>query len=60
LDAVMGRLGLSGEGVRRHDARGDVALLARAVAQMWRRLQVEEDGVGCPVEVRSALIPVLD
>jgi hypothetical protein len=54
----MGRLGLSGEGVRRHDARGDVALLARAVAQMWRRLQVEGDG--CPVEVKSAVIPVLD
>ncbi len=58
LDAVMGRLGLSSEGVRRHDARGDVALLARAVAQMWRRLQVEGDG--CPVEVKSAVIPVLD
>jgi hypothetical protein len=35
-----------------------VALLARAVAQMWRRLQVEGDG--CPVEVKSAVIPVLD
>lgn len=58
LDAVMGRLGLSGEGLRRHDARGDVVLLARAVAQMWRRLQVNENE--CPVEVRSALIPVLD
>jgi DNA polymerase-3 subunit epsilon len=58
LDAVMGRLGLSSEGVRRHDARGDVALLARAVSQMWQRLQME--GEGCPVEVRSALIPMLD
>lgn len=60
LDAVMGRLGLSSQGVRRHDARGDVALLARAVSQMWRRLQVEGEGAGCPVEVRSAVIPVLD
>jgi DNA polymerase III epsilon subunit-like protein len=29
-----------------------------AGAQMWRRLQVEGDG--CPVEVKSAVIPVLD
>jgi DNA polymerase III alpha subunit (gram-positive type) len=58
LDAVMGRLGLSGDGVRRHDARGDVTLLGRAVSQMWQRLQ--PDGMGCPVKMSSALIPVLE
>ena len=58
LDAVMGRLALSGDGVRRHDARGDVALLGRAVSQMWQRLQPE--GQACPVKLGAALIPSLD
>jgi DNA polymerase III epsilon subunit-like protein len=31
LDAVLGRVGVSSKGVRRHDARGDVHLLAQAV-----------------------------
>jgi DNA polymerase III subunit epsilon len=35
LDAVLQRLYITKEGVRRHDARGDVSLLARAVEQMW-------------------------
>lgn len=38
LDAVMERLGLSGEGLRRHDARGDVRILAEAVRRMWDQL----------------------
>jgi DNA polymerase-3 subunit epsilon len=59
LDAVMSRLGLSSSGVRRHDARGDVALLARAVRQMWERLQPDHTGSGCPVPLKSALIPAL-
>jgi len=38
LDRVMDRLGISRGNYRRHDARGDVGLLAAAVKQMWQRL----------------------
>lgn len=58
LDAVMERLGLRTDGVRRHDARGDVALLGRAVSQMWQRLQPE--GMSCSVKLSSAQIPALE
>lgn len=55
LDAVIERLGLSAQGVRRHDARGDVDLLAQAVRQMWQRLVPNEQT--CPVVVGKAVIP---
>jgi DNA polymerase III alpha subunit (gram-positive type) len=38
LDAVLERLRLDTLGHQRHDARGDVSLLAEAVVQMWRQL----------------------
>jgi len=57
LDAVMERLGLSADGVRRHDARGDVQLLAEAVRQMWGRLC--PDFSACPVPMKSGVIPQL-
>jgi DNA polymerase III subunit epsilon len=57
LDAVMDRLGLSAAGVRRHDARGDVDLLARAVQRMWERLKPAADC--CPVALRSAVLPAI-
>ena len=38
LDIVIDRLGLNTRGFQRHDARGDVGLLAEAVTKMWRRL----------------------
>jgi DNA polymerase III alpha subunit (gram-positive type) len=38
LDVVVERLELSTGDFRRHDARGDVGLLAGAVIEMWRRL----------------------
>jgi|GEM_PF-407302 len=38
LDAVMERLALAEFDHHRHDARGDVALLAAAVRTMWQRL----------------------
>lgn len=41
LDHVTSRLRLSTQGIRRHDARGDVELLARAVAEMWTRLGLD-------------------
>lgn len=49
LDAVISRLGLSVEGIRRHDARGDVELLAQAVGKMWH--QLTPDVLACPVTV---------
>lgn len=57
LDAVMARLGLSAAGVRRHDARGDVDLLAKAVRKMWEQLNPAPNH--CPVELRSAVLPAL-
>ena len=38
LDDVMTRLGLFADGSRRHDARGDVQILAKAVHRMWSQL----------------------
>lgn len=58
LDAVMSRLGLSAAGLRRHDARGDVALLGRAVSEMWQRLQSQDQMR--PIKMGSAQLPVLD
>lgn len=55
LDAVVTRLGLSVEGVRRHDARDDVRLLAEAVRLMWQRLDVPFDR--CPVPVETGHLP---
>lgn len=57
LDAVMDRLQLSGEGHRRHDARGDVCILAEAVRRMWSKLG--SDFYSCPVPCGSGLIPDL-
>lgn len=57
LDAVLGRLGLSSAGVKRHDARGDVKLLAQAVRQMWGRLT--PDFHACPVDLSVGVIPAL-
>ncbi|MDZ4402961.1 3'-5' exonuclease [Prosthecobacter sp.] len=57
LDAVLSRLGLSSEGVVRHDARGDVQLLAQAVRQMWTRLTPSFQE--CPVDCSVGVIPAL-
>jgi hypothetical protein len=38
FDIVIERLGLNTRGFQRHDARGDVGLLAEAVTKMWRGL----------------------
>ena len=58
LDAVLGRLGLSSEGVKRHDARGDVQLLAEAVKLMWTRLT--SNFHDCPVDLSVGVIPALE
>lgn len=55
LDAVMARLELRGEGHRRHDARGDVHILAEAVRLMWGRLSPCPRT--CPVACGSGVLP---
>ena len=55
LDAVMHRLKLSDQGARRHDARGDVQILAEAVRQMWKHLC--PDFGNCPVTLSHGVIP---
>ena len=57
-DAVLSRLGLSSQGVRRHDARGDVHLLVQAVQKMWG--QLVPDFQSCPVTCSTGVIPALD
>jgi DNA polymerase III subunit epsilon len=54
LDAVMERLALTGEGHRRHDARGDVYILAEAVRRMWGKLSCDYEH--CPVPCRSGVL----
>ncbi len=58
LDAVLERLRLDTSGRRRHDARGDVGLLAEAVIKMWQQLTP-----GCTaltVPVFSGVLPVIN
>jgi len=57
LDAVLGRVGVSSKGVKRHDARGDVQLLAQAVQYMWERLTTSVHD--CPVDCSVGVIPAL-
>lgn len=55
LDHVTSRLRISSEGVRRHDARGDVELLGMAVERMWQRLGLDPSFNG--VRRHHALLP---
>ena len=48
LDHVKSRLGLRDTSLRRHDARGDVDLLGRAVEEMSRRLCLDPSFNGVP------------
>jgi DNA polymerase III epsilon subunit-like protein len=57
LDRVMQRLGLSVNGYRRHDARGDIQILADAVKVMWERLGLNASGDGIPR--RRAVLPTV-
>ena len=55
LDVVIERLGLNTGGYRRHDARGDVGLLAEAVTRMWRRLT--PDCASLPAPMFTGVLP---
>ena len=46
LDIVVSRLGILDDGIRRHDARGDVELLGHAVSRMWQHLRLSHDAAG--------------
>ncbi len=48
LDHVKSRLGLRDTSLRRHDARGDVDLLGRAVVSMCQRLNLDASLNGVP------------
>jgi DNA polymerase III subunit epsilon len=58
LDDVMDRLQLSPEGASRHDARGDVRILAEAVHRMWG--QITPDFTTCPVSCSTGVFPSVD
>lgn len=48
LDHLISRLRIDESGIRRHDARGDVEILGRAVASMWQRLGLDHAFNGVP------------
>jgi DNA polymerase III epsilon subunit-like protein len=56
LDSVMQRLALTAAGHQRHDARGDVAILALAVLEMWRRAC--GDFSLTPVPLYKSVLPI--
>ena len=56
LDHLVTRLRIDGQGIRRHDARGDVEILGRAVASMWHRLELDKSLNGVPRH--SSFLPV--
>ena len=48
MDHLISRLQIDARGVRRHDARGDVEILGRAVEGMWKRLDLDLAFNGVP------------
>jgi DNA polymerase III alpha subunit (gram-positive type) len=56
LDMIMDRLQLDPKSVRRHDARGDVSILAEAVRMMWSRMDPEF--LKCPVPSGAGVLPM--
>ncbi len=56
LDHLISRLRIDGAGIRRHDARGDVEILGRAVDGMWRRLELDHAFNGVPRH--AAVLPL--
>lgn len=56
LDHLVSRLRIDHQGVRRHDARGDVEILGRVVAGMWTRLGLDPSFNG--VRRHGAVLPL--
>jgi DNA polymerase-3 subunit epsilon len=57
LDHLVTRLRIDAQGIRRHDARGDVEILGHAVSSMWQRLGLDHAFNGVPRH--SAFLPSL-
>ena len=57
LDHLISRLRLNANGIRRHDARGDVEILGLAVAGLWQRLELDHSFNGVPRH--RTLLPVV-
>lgn len=55
LDHLVSRLRIQSQGVRRHDARGDVQILGDAVASLWQRLELDAAFNG--VRRHQAILP---
>lgn len=55
LDHVITRLNLDVSTIRRHDARGDVEVLGRALETMWSKLRLDPACAG--VDRHSTLLP---
>lgn len=55
LDAIIERLSLNTRDFRRHDARGDVEILATAVTKMWLRL--DPDPTSFPAPLFTGILP---
>jgi DNA polymerase-3 subunit epsilon len=58
LDHLVSRLRIDSQGVRRHDARGDVEILGRAVAGMWQKLELDPAFNGVPRH--GTFLPLID
>lgn len=56
LDFVVARLGVSTEGIQRHDARGDTILLARTVARLQCRPELMD--VFDEIPVHESIMPL--
>lgn len=57
LDTIASRLQLNTSGIQRHDARGDVKLLAEAFRQMWDKITAR--GSVCSLAPVEGVIPSL-
>jgi DNA polymerase III epsilon subunit family exonuclease len=58
LDHLVSRLRIDQQGIRRHDARGDVEILGRAVSGMHQRLKLDHSFNGVPRH--SAFLPLVN
>ncbi|HQW29268.1 MAG: hypothetical protein KA152_06005 [Verrucomicrobiales bacterium] len=57
LDHLISRLRLDTQGIRRHDARGDVEILGLAVSGLWQRLGLDQAFNGVPRH--GTLLPLI-
>jgi DNA polymerase III alpha subunit (gram-positive type) len=57
LDHLVSRLQIDSRGIRRHDARGDVEILGRAVSGLWGQLGLDDSFNGVPRH--AAFLPLV-